>query len=85
MEQQFSLNSLNPGMNPRPLPALSLLSSLQYKNGGHIQRKNNPSLEDIIEHIRQRGEEGDDILAYINPEEAQELDYLYGHDINPYT
>lgn len=55
------------------------ISPMSYKRGGHLSPSN------IGEHLRKKGQGGDDILAHINPEEAQELGYHFGYDINPHT
>lgn len=42
-------------------------------------------LRDIAELVQSKGQDGDVILAHINPHEANELAVRYGYDINPYT
>ena len=84
-DQQLSMSNLNPGMNTRPTPSLDYNFANQYKRGGYVSREGHHSLGDIIESIRSQGHGDDQILAYINPEEARELDRRYGHDINQYT
>jgi hypothetical protein len=55
-----------------------------YKRGGEV--KETYGLDNIAEMIRQRGREGDTILAHISPQEAGILQLLGGSGtINPYT
>jgi hypothetical protein len=65
-------------------PSYSGLSSLlpQYAEGGRVHPQ---GLGQMAEMIRRQGEEGDKILAHINPQEATELAENYGYDINPMT
>ena len=59
-----------------PMPA--------FEKGGRV--KETYGLDNIAEMIRQRGREGDTILAHISPEEAGILKLLGGSGtINPYT
>lgn len=43
------------------------------------------SFQDSINMAKNFGQDGDTILAHINPTEANELGKKYGYDINPYT
>lgn len=80
MNQQLSMPGIYSGMNTQPSSAQSYnFSTPQYRSGGHT------SLGHIAEHLRQQGEDEDEILAYINPEEAHELHERFGSDINPHT
>jgi hypothetical protein len=80
MNQQMSMNSLYPGSNTQPIGGPSYNFSMpQYSHGGHT------GLGQIAEHLRRQGEDEDEILAYINPEEAYELHERFGSDINPHT
>lgn len=50
-----------------------------YAHGGHV------GLREAAERIRHQGQEGDTVLAHINPMEAKFLDHHFGGDINPHT
>jgi len=64
------------GLAPVPMPV--------YKRGGEV--KETYGLDNIAEMIRQRGREGDTVLAHISPQEAGILQLLGGSGtINPYT
>ena len=64
------------GLAPVPMPV--------YKRGGEV--KETYGLDNIAEMIRQRGREGDTVLAHISPEEAGILKLLGGSGTtNPYT
>jgi hypothetical protein len=64
------------GLAPAPMPV--------YKRGGEV--KETYGLDNIAEMIRQRGREGDTVLAHISPQEAGILQLLGGSGtINPYT
>jgi hypothetical protein len=55
-----------------------------YKRGGEV--KETYGLDNIAEMLRQRGREGDTVLAHISPQEAGILQLLGGSGtINPYT
>jgi len=64
------------GLAPVPMPV--------YKRGGEV--KETYGLDNIAEMLRQRGREGDTVLAHISPQEAGILQLLGGSGtINPYT
>lgn len=78
--EQFSMSTLYPGMNTQPTggPSYSFGNS-PYQKGGSI------NLNHLANKVRRHGEDEDEILAYINPEEAQELHMRFGSDVNPHT
>ena len=68
--------AFGPSLAPVPMP--------MYKKGGEV--KETYGLDNIAEMIRQRGREGDTVLAHISPQEAGILQLLGGSGtINPYT
>jgi len=68
--------AFGPTLAPVPMP--------MYKRGGEV--KETYGLDNIAEMIRQRGREGDTVLAHISPEEAGILKLLGGSGTtNPYT
>ncbi len=85
--------------NPYPLePSLSTPSlgtpvtiapQANYARGGKVKKKKKGgtmnSMPSLAEMIRRQGEGQDQILAHINPEEAQMLAETSGGDINPMT
>jgi hypothetical protein len=85
--------------NPYPLePSLSTPSlgtpvtiapQANYAHGGKVKKKKKGgtmnSMPSLAEMIRRQGEGQDQILAHINPEEAQMLAETSGGDINPMT
>ena len=85
--------------NPYPLePSLSTPSletpvtiapQVNYARGGKVKKKKKGgimnSMPSLAEMIRRQGEGQDQILAHINPEEAQMLAETSGGDINPMT
>jgi hypothetical protein len=76
----FPLPTVEANQYP-PMPATDYDFSPHYRRGGSVS----PRLGEMINHIQSQGEDEDQILAYINPEEAQELEEMFGSDINPYT
>lgn len=85
MSQQMSMSSLYPGMNTQPTagPSYNFAEPLsgqpQYNRGGHV------GLRHLAQQLQSHGEGEDEILAFINPEEAHELHQKFGSDINPHT
>jgi hypothetical protein len=73
---------LTPQLNPQaPFTSQNLMQA-RYAHGGSVHPRN---LSEMAELIREEGDEDDSILAHINPEEAEELSYSHGMDINPLT
>lgn len=73
---------LTPQLNPQAPFTTQNLSQARYAEGGSVVPHN---LSELAEYIREEGDDDDTILAHINPEEADELAYNYGMDINPHT
>jgi hypothetical protein len=53
-----------------------------YAKGGRVS---NRGFKESMQRVSGLGQGGDTVLAHISPEEAQELAYKYGADINPLT
>lgn len=82
-----SLPPLYPSMqtaqlNPQAPYSSPNLQQARFAHGGAVHPRN---MSDMAELMREQGDEDDSILAHINPEEAHELAYTHGMDMNPHT
>lgn len=77
------MNSMQQGYPSMGLPFSNNNQMPQnYARGGSVSRN---TLSRALNHARGMGEDEDQILAHINPQEAQELYERHGGDINPRT
>lgn len=67
-------------VSPYVNQAMNAMPQVGFAHGGHVGNFTKGS-----EHIRRLGQDGDDVLAHINPQEAMLLQQEHGMDINPHT
>jgi len=73
---------LTPQLNPQaPFTTQNMMQS-RFAEGGSVSPQN---FSQMGEMLREYGDDEDTILAHINPEEAEQLAYSQGMDINPIT